>query len=177
MSSPSAQHQTHVQSCLVQYQISLAWQSYSSSLGQSHLSPSIILGPSLSQNARVTPAVLGLSWDYLILQYPHDRVSQNARVTCWLLWDYLIPQYPQDRVSQNARLHRRLWDYRGICTVRGIPWVVLGGSPVTAKTPIRLQLNSAFVRPHDIFKSGSRCSLFNVILSKSQAIHFVGLTY
>ena len=153
MSSPSAQHQTHVQSCLVQYQTSLAWQSYSSSLGQSHLSPSIILGPSLSQNARVTPAVLGLPWDYL------------------------IPQYPQDRVSQNARLHRRPWDYRGIFTVEGIPWVVLGGSPVTAKTPIRLQLNSAFVRPHDIFKSGSRCSLFNVILSKSQAIYFVGLTY
>ena len=35
----------------------------------------------VSQNARVTPAVLGLSWDYLIPQYPHDRVSQNARVT------------------------------------------------------------------------------------------------
>ena len=123
-------------------------------------------------NLTLVPVV---SWDP-----PCYRVSQNAGVTLAVMglpWDYLIPQYPQDRVSQNARLHRQPWDYRGICTVGGIPWVVLGGSPVTAKTPIRLQLNSAFVRPHDIFKSGSRCSLFNVILSKSQAIHFVGLTY
>ena len=63
------------------------------------------------------------------------------------------------------------WDM--YCWRHTLGWVVLGGSPVTAKTPIRLQLNSAFVRPHDIFKSGSRCSLFNVILSKSQAIYIL----
>ena len=34
----------------------------------------------VSRIARVTPAVPGLSWDSLILQHPSGRVSQNARV-------------------------------------------------------------------------------------------------
>ena len=61
--------------------------------------------------------------------------------------------------------------YLGLCFNRWLPMFS------TAKTPICLQLNWAFVCPHDVFKSGSRRSLFDVFLSKIQAFCFVGITY
>ena len=81
VSSPS---NTHVQSCHVQYQTSLAWQSHSSSLDLSHLSPNTILEPSLLQSIPECQSYTGSLGIIMGLPHPpdsHNTVSQNARFT------------------------------------------------------------------------------------------------
>ena len=51
----------------------------------------------------------------------------------WQSWDYhgttSSPSTPTTECPRVLVLHQHSWDYRGICTVGGIPWLVLSGSP------------------------------------------------
>ena len=109
---------THVQSCHVQYQISLAWQSNSSSPGLSldKLTP-VYPWLGVSQNAGVTPAVPGLTWYYLlpstpVAEYPRmpglHRQSQDYPGTT------SPPSTPVTEYLKTPELHRQSWDYPGI---------------------------------------------------------------
>lgn len=117
---------THVQSCHVQYQISLVWQSNSSSPGiilrQTHPCPQLYPCLWVSQSTRVTLAVLGLSRDYLPdpcsshwTAYIHTLVcilivSVELAVSQLSFWSQKLPMSEQNGNSEikqkrNWRLH------------------------------------------------------------------------